>query len=206
MNTIVKKSLSALAAAALTACGTLPVTFQKEKAYEIAFSSVREGKFGQLMNDYFAMVMPLAAEHGGRMAATFRLEPPAPAAIPAQRGAFFEWPSVDAFARATQDKRIGALLPVRNDALSNLNEANFFTVDRDTTVSFDTGRSYDIVGVNAAAAEAQRGKPGVLLVLRATNPPIGPFRPEAVLVVEAGQAAGEGAAARVRVRFNPAAQ
>ncbi len=113
------------------------LTLTPDTAIEIAFSSIEPGMEEQLFGSYFPQVMPIVAEYGGNFLASFsvtegQIEGETPQAI-----ALFEWPSVDAFRAIGEDPRIPPLVSIRNETLSYINEANFFTVAAPVTLTVD---------------------------------------------------------------------
>lgn len=217
MRFIAPHHRAALAATVLLACAgtstttstpsppvnTTTLSFAANQVVELALSSIKDGKRDQLLHDYFPKVLPLVAEYGGRMLAGFGIVD-ARGPIQAQAGVLFQWPSVGEFLRIAKDPRVQALLPIRADALSYINEANFFTIAADTVVSIDRERDYELVGFSGGSVP-QAGRDGVLLVMRPTTEVVGSFRPD-VLVLREAHAAGDAAPAaevRLRIRFMP---
>ncbi len=113
------------------------LTFTPDTVVEIAFSSIKPGMEEQLFGTYFPQVMPIVGEYGGNFLASFsvtegQIDGETPQAI-----ALFEWPSVDAFRAIGEDPRIPPLVAIRNETLSFINEANFFTIAAPVTLTLD---------------------------------------------------------------------
>ena len=64
-----------------------------------------------------------------------------------QRVGFFEWPSVEAFREIVRDPRVLEIIGIRNDALTYINESNFFTVADNVEITFDSARVYLFMAV-----------------------------------------------------------
>ena len=120
----------------------LSVTLEKSKAYELVVFSVKEGKFEQLLNDYLPKVLPLVAEYGGKPLASFSVVSSNGVEQSPQIVALWEWTDPNAFTLASNDKRIQEILPIRNDAMVFIEEANFFSVSETTTLELTNEESY----------------------------------------------------------------
>jgi uncharacterized protein (DUF1330 family) len=124
------------------------------RVIELAFVTIDPAKQAQLFEQYFPQVLPIVGEYGGRALASFTVAATVTGDDRAQSLALFEWPSVDTFAAIGQDERVQELLPIRNEALLYINEANFFRVPADTKLALDPGRLYEVAGFWPTAAGA----------------------------------------------------
>ncbi len=120
----------------------LSVTLEKDKAYELVLFSVKEGKFEQLLNDYLPKVLPLVGEYGGKPLASFSVVSSSGMDQSPQIVALWEWTNPNAFNLASNDMRIQEILPIRNDAMAFIEEANFFSVSETTTLDLTKEESY----------------------------------------------------------------
>ena len=140
-------SLSAIHLGAQTHGGsansTVEVNFKAGKLIEVAFLSVKPGKKNQLNAEYFAKVMPIAAEYGMRPLATFGVTDVPEGNTHVQMVGFFEWPDIKTRRKFSKDKRFLAIKPIRDDALSYLQIGNF-KVEQDVSITFSADRYYEI--------------------------------------------------------------
>jgi uncharacterized protein (DUF1330 family) len=125
----------------------------RARVIEVAFVAVDPAKQAQLFEEYFPQVLPIAAEYGGRALTSFTIAETSAGDDRAQTLALFEWPSVDAFVAITRDERVQQLLPIRNEALLYIDEANFFRVPADTQLALDSGQLYEVAGFWPTAAD-----------------------------------------------------
>ncbi|MFQ5640421.1 MAG: DUF1330 domain-containing protein [bacterium] len=123
--------------------GAVDVSFKAGKLIEVAFLSVKPGKENQLNADYFAKVMPIAAEYGMRPLATFGVTDVAEGNTHVQMIGFFEWPSIEVRNKFSRDKRFLAIKPIRDNALSYL-QYGFFKVEEDVSTTFSADHYYEI--------------------------------------------------------------
>jgi uncharacterized protein (DUF1330 family) len=166
------------------------------RVIEIAFVTVDPARQAQLFEQYFPQIIPIVAEYGGRALASFTIAETVAGDAQAQTLALFEWPSVEAFAAIGQDERVQELLPIRNEALLYIDEANFFRVPADTRLALDPDRWYEFAGfwptttardalepllseLDAVAAK-HGGQTVLMLALEAASP--GRYRPGHVRV------------------------
>ena len=126
-----------------SANGAVEVNFKAGKLIEVAFLSVKPGKENQLNAEYFAKVMPIAAEYGMRPLATFGVTDVAEGNTHVQMVSFFEWPSIEVRKKFSRDKRFLAIKPIRDNALSYL-QYGYFKVEKDVATTFSADRYYEI--------------------------------------------------------------
>ncbi len=121
------------------------VTFHQDKVYELVMFSVKEDKFEQLVSDYLPKAMPIVTEYGGKPLITFQVNTAKGIDQPIQAIALWEWPSVEAFTNISQDSRIEKIIPIRQDALSYIDEANFFKIAQSKTITFHKNTFYNLI-------------------------------------------------------------
>jgi len=122
----------------------LSVNLEKGKVYELVLFSVEEGKFEQLLNNYLPKVLPLVSEYDAKPLVSFSVAHSMGVEASPQIISIWEWPTPEAFARASNDERIQAILPIRNDALAFIDEANFFAVAKTTTLTLNKDEHYTL--------------------------------------------------------------
>lgn len=189
---------------AATACdaptpvtGDAPVlSLHPDRVVELAFVAVTPGRETQLFETYFPQVMPIVDAYGGRALAQFTVNEVRGGDPRAQTIGLFEWPSVDAFLAIGQDVRLPPLLELRNEALSYIEEANFFRVPQAIEIPLDERFTYELHAVwfedtsttsstnILAALETQARDHGVSFSVRLDLDPdsIGPHRPRHVFL------------------------
>ncbi len=141
----------------------LSFTFEKGKAYELVLFSVKEGKFEQLLNSYLPKVLPLVSEYGGKPLVSFSVVRSNGIKKSPQIVAIWEWPNAQAFNLASDDKRILEILPIRNDAMVFIEEANFFAVSKTSTLQLDKDESYALL----AGSKIKRSSKSLLSLKKA---------------------------------------
>jgi len=118
------------------------ILFKSGKVIEIAYASIAGGKEAQLNEEYFAKIIPIAAEYGGKMLGSLGVTAVTDGEMYPQMIAIFEWPEIAARDRLLADKRAKKLFPIRDEALTFLKLA-YFTVDEDVTVTFREDKTYE---------------------------------------------------------------
>lgn len=116
--------------------------FKAGKVIELAYVSVEGGKEGQLNQEYFAKILPIAAEYGGKMLGSLRVTAVTEGKMFPQMIAIFEWPELAARDKLLADKRAQKLFPVRDEALTFIKLA-YFTVEQDVMVTFKEDKTYE---------------------------------------------------------------
>ena len=119
------------------------VVFQQGKLIEVAYLSVKEGKQKQLNEEYFAKIMPIAAEYGMKPLMTIAVKHAWSEEIKPQMVGFFEWPSVAKKEAFNKDKRFKKLKKVRDNALSYL-KMGYFEVAIDSKVNLNSELFYEV--------------------------------------------------------------
>ena len=118
------------------------IVFKKGKVIEIAYASVLGGKEAQLNQEYFAKILPLAAEYGGKMLGSLQVTAVVDGEMSPQMIAIFEWPEIAARDKLLADERAQKLFPIRDEALTFIKLA-YFTVEEDVTVKFREDKTYE---------------------------------------------------------------
>lgn len=139
---LIALSAPAGAGPAADAPAGIAVDFQRDKLIEVALLSVEPGKEEQL-NEYFAQVMPIAAEYGMRPLATLAVQTVPVGELRPQMIGFFEWPSIEQRTAFEGDPRFRRIKGIRDDSLSFLT-FGYFKVESDTTVTFQADRLYEV--------------------------------------------------------------
>ena len=123
------------------------VVFKKGKLIEVAFLSVKKGMKKQLQEDYFPKVMPIVKEYGGKPLMKIGIKNSYSNDIKAQMVVFFEWPSAAKKEAFEKDPRFKRVKKIRDEALSFL-QLSFFNVEKDTPVTLDKSKFYEVYGMS----------------------------------------------------------
>jgi hypothetical protein len=168
---------------------TASVSFSKDSAIEVAFSSLKEGKRSQFFHEYFPKVMPIMQEYHGSVLMSHIVKSYLVGNMKSQTVGFFAWPSVKAFLSIVQDERLKSLMPIRNDALSFINEGNFFVVEKDITVKFTSNKTYAVCAVWMKSPKVDDKLPNshALLELRPLKETIGSYTPTLIRLFDVEQ-------------------
>lgn len=133
---------------------SIPLHLPREHVLELAQVSIRPGRHGQLLGEYFPKVMPIVFEYGARPLIAFEVLAAQGSAQPPQVVSLFSWPSVDTFRRITRDPRVIELLAIRSQALEWIREASFFRAAQELSLELSPERHY------ALAASFEDSSPG----------------------------------------------
>ncbi len=176
------------------------LSFTPDQAIEIAFTSIVEGKESQLFQEYFPAVMPIVLEYGGQFVASFRVISGTLENVQPQAMTLLTWPNVEAYEKITSDPRVGSLIPIRNEALAYINEANFFDVKTASSLVLDPMKTYRLSFLDQPVSDDPSS-----MVLNALSSSLGEMKARSVLIEEVAsdQLGSEG---RIIVRFNPPSQ
>ncbi|MDJ0684868.1 MAG: DUF1330 domain-containing protein [Alphaproteobacteria bacterium] len=173
------------------------VILEPERVIEVAYSTITTGKESQLFEEYFPQVMPIVSEYGGRFLASFTVMSGTVDGVAPQTVALFEWPSVEAFLAIGADPRLEPLLPIRNSALSYINEANFFRIAERTELELDRDATYRLF----AASDGDNTPEGIVLEPVSGD---GAFSQDRlVIAATAGRDADVGGEGDFVIRLNP---
>ena len=123
---------------------TSDITFRKDKIYEVAYITIKEGQEKVLSEEYFPKAFPIAAEYGVKKLATFAVTEVTGGKISPKLVMYFEWPSIEAYKNAVSDERLKKLFPIRDNALSVF-ERVYYQVAEDVTVTFREDKVYEIM-------------------------------------------------------------
>lgn len=125
----------------------LELRFEKGAVIEVAYASVKEGMQPQLQ-EYFGKVFPIGPDYGAKPLGVFPVlgydsKGKSLSNRPALVG-LFQWPDIEGYLRFHEDERFLAAVPGRDEALSYLNNGNFYVVQEDTTLTVHEDRFYEI--------------------------------------------------------------
>ncbi len=118
------------------------ISFKAGTIIEISFARIKEGKEQQLFGQYFPKVMPILNDLGGQSLGSFSVTESLSELDEPQMSALFQWPSLEAFEALHTDPRFLEIKSIRDDALMFLSNGHFFTVKKDTEVTFIEGHLY----------------------------------------------------------------
>ena len=124
---------------------TVDMKFDRTKAIELSFATIKEGMEQQLFQDYFPEVGPVVADLGGKSLGSFTIESSASNIGTPKMGAFFQWPDIDAYKKLHDDARFLKVKPIRDETLSFFFSGHFFCVEADEVVTFAEGQDYALV-------------------------------------------------------------
>lgn len=99
---------------------TAEISFVKDSVIEIPFASIKEGKEGQLFNEYFPQVMPILKNLGGRSLGAFKVVNADHASAKPQMITMFEWPNQESYHQLHQNETLKKI--VHPISISNLQE------------------------------------------------------------------------------------
>ncbi len=122
------------------------ITLRPGVVIEVAYASVKTGMEPQLFGEYFPKAMPLVAEYGGQGLGTFQVERTLDGTASPEIIALFQWPSVESFLALHADPRFQKIVPLRDEALAYMDNANFYTVDQPWSLTVQEGQPLDLWG------------------------------------------------------------
>jgi len=121
------------------------VNFKAGSVIELSFATLVEGKEKQFFAEYFPKVTPIVAELGGQPLGSYRVVESSSKLDDPKMGAFFQWDSIDAFAKLHNEPRYLAIKHLRDSALQSFINGLFYYVNQDATVSFEEGQAYALI-------------------------------------------------------------
>ena len=121
------------------------VEFKIGTIIELSFATVIAGKEEQLFGEYFPKVTPIVGELGGQPLGSYVVTNSSSRLDDPKMGAIFQWASIDDFNKLHKEARFLEIKHIRDNALQSLSNGHFFTVDKDTVVTFDEGQSYALI-------------------------------------------------------------
>ena len=131
------------------------IHFSEGKLIEVAFLSVKKEKQKQLNEQYFRQVMPIAGEYGMKHLVNLMVTDIPSGTNTPQLVGFFEWPNLEARLKFSKDKRFLKIKGIRDDALNYL-KVGYFSVKKDTEVTFKQNRLYEVYAMWMNAKNAPK--------------------------------------------------
>jgi len=124
---------------------TAQLSFKAGTAIELSFATVIEGKESQLFTEYFPKVIPIVGEFEGTPMGSFKIQASSSKLGSPKMGAFFQWADLSGFDKLHNDPRFLAIKSLRDEALSFFSNGYFFSVEKDTEISFEDGQTYGLI-------------------------------------------------------------
>ncbi|MEH6535963.1 MAG: hypothetical protein V7719_06195 [Psychroserpens sp.] len=118
------------------------ILFKSGKVIEIAYATVEGGKEAELGKEYFSKILPIAAKYGGKMLGSLQVTAVVDGEVAPQMIAIFEWPNIEARDQLLADRQAKKLFPIRDAILTSIKLA-YFTVEKDTPVTFREDKTYE---------------------------------------------------------------
>ncbi len=118
------------------------IIFKAGKVIEIAYATVEGGKEATLGKEYFSKILPIAAKYGGKMLGSLQVTAVVDGEVTPQMIAIFEWPNIEARDKLLADRKAKKLFPIRDAILTSIKLA-YFTVEKDTPVTFREDKTYE---------------------------------------------------------------
>jgi hypothetical protein len=162
------------------------VEFTPGKGIEISFSTIKEGKHEQFFKSYLPKVFPLVKEYGGRRLGAMAVLKVLEGDIQSRAIGLYEWPDSKTFQTICRDPRFKKIEGIKLDALSYLNEGNFFFVETKVQVDFHSNEVYLLCAIwlekQADLNSQMRVNP--LMTLKLANDNAGHYAPTAIYIYD----------------------
>ena len=134
---------------------TVDVRFQQDRAYELVFFTVAEGKEAQLYEQYLPAAGPYMKKHGAKLLGMFNVTESRSEALSAKMVAIFEWPNAAAKVALQSDAGFKEVAKLREGVFSFF-KGGWFSAPKDTVVTFRSDKVYEIGGGSLFPTDAAK--------------------------------------------------